>query len=247
VSLDGDHQSRPADDGLLADQLTYYRRRAPEYDEWWQRVGRYDHGEAEAREWDRQVAEIERALAAFGPSGDVLELAGGTGWWTERLARTAGTLTVLDASPETLAINRARVTEQSGLTYLVADIFSWEPRGRYDTVFFSFWLSHVPSVRFGRFWDLVASCLRPNGRVFLIDNRKSPFWGPDSRQGVVAESDEVQRRTLNDGSEHRLVKIFYEPDELASRLEEEGWDADIGGTRLFIYGSAGRRAGIEEG
>jgi len=31
----------------------------------------------------------------------VLELAGGTGWWTEQLIRTADRLTVVDASSET--------------------------------------------------------------------------------------------------------------------------------------------------
>jgi ubiquinone/menaquinone biosynthesis C-methylase UbiE len=36
----------------------------------------------------------------------VLELAGGTGIWTEQLARDAVELTVVDASPEMLAMNR---------------------------------------------------------------------------------------------------------------------------------------------
>jgi hypothetical protein len=33
------------DDHPLSEQRSYYRARAPEYDEWWQRRGRYDHGE----------------------------------------------------------------------------------------------------------------------------------------------------------------------------------------------------------
>ena len=45
------------DDGLLAEQRAYYRARAPEYDEWWQRRGRYDRGSDLAEEWDRQVDE----------------------------------------------------------------------------------------------------------------------------------------------------------------------------------------------
>jgi hypothetical protein len=32
------------DDRFLAGQQEYYRARAPEYDEWWERRGRYDHG-----------------------------------------------------------------------------------------------------------------------------------------------------------------------------------------------------------
>ena len=89
-------------DPLLAEQVAYYRARAPEYDEWWQRRGRYDRGSVLAEEWDRQVALVAAALETFAATGDVLELAGGTGWWTERLARTAGHLTVVDSAPETL-------------------------------------------------------------------------------------------------------------------------------------------------
>ena len=55
------------DDGLLAEQRAYYRARAPEYDEWWQRRGRYDRGSGLAEEWDRQAAQVAAALETFGP------------------------------------------------------------------------------------------------------------------------------------------------------------------------------------
>jgi trans-aconitate methyltransferase len=109
-------------------------------------------------EWQRQVATIEVALASFGATGDVLELAGSTGWWTERLARTANRLTVVDSSPETLALSRARLGRPD-VNCVVADLFEWQPRRRYDVVFFSFWLSHVPRSRFDPFWQLVRSSL----------------------------------------------------------------------------------------
>ena len=93
------------DDALLAEQRGYYRARAPEYDEWWQRRGRYDRGSDLAEEWDQQVAWVSASLETFAATGDVLEMAGGTGWWTERLARTAAHLTDVDSSPETLDLN----------------------------------------------------------------------------------------------------------------------------------------------
>jgi len=31
-------------DGLLAEQIAYYRARAPEYDDWWERRDRYYQG-----------------------------------------------------------------------------------------------------------------------------------------------------------------------------------------------------------
>jgi ubiquinone/menaquinone biosynthesis C-methylase UbiE len=226
------------DDDLLAEQRSFYRARAPEYDEWWLRRGRYDRGEADAREWHRQVASVEAALAAFGATGDVLELAGGTGWWTARLAETADHLTVVDSSPETLALNRERVG-RADIDYVVADLFEWQPTRSYDVVFFSFWLSHVPRSRFAVFWTLVRSCLAPGGRVFLIDNRPDPEPRPNIKDPYVVEySPDLHLRRLNDGSEFRVVKVMYEPDELRALIEAEGWHADIGATRWFLFGSA---------
>lgn len=64
---------------LLAEQARYYRERAGEYEDWWFRRGRYDHGpEANAR-WFADAAEVQDALERFGPAGDILELACGTG------------------------------------------------------------------------------------------------------------------------------------------------------------------------
>jgi len=227
---------------LVREQVAFYRRRAPEYDEWWQRTGPYDHGPEDAREWAAQIDEVEGALASFGPTGNVLELAGGTGWWTQRLASVAGKLTVVDASRETLDLNRARVG-RSDVDYRVADVFSWGPdeSASFDVVFFSFWLSHVPLPLFVPFWDLVRRCLRPAGRVFFIDNRWDPTRDrPDPH--IVGTETDVQVRRLSDGSTHRVVKVFYEPAQLEDLLRPLGWTAEVSGTRWFIYGQASRAA-----
>ena len=226
------------DDELLAEQRAFYRARAPEYDEWWQCRGRYDRGAEVAAEWDRQVARVAAALDAFGAAGDVLELAGGTGWWTQRLARTAGRLTVVDASPEALEHNRRRVG-RADVDYVVADLFAWRPLRTYDVVFFSFWLSHVPRSRFAAFWSLVRSCLAPGGRVFLVDSREDPQpSGEGEDPYVVHYRPDLHLRRLPDGSEYRVVKVMYEPGELEALLADQGWTARVQATRWFIHGEA---------
>ncbi len=228
------------DDDLLAEQRSYYRARAPEYDEWWQRRGRFERGEDQLLEWQRQLAVVDDALASFGATGSVLELAGGTGWWTERLARTADRLTVVDSSPEVLALNRERVGRPD-VNYVVGDLFDWQADSHYDVVFFSFWLSHVPRALFGEFWSLVHSCLTPSGRAFLIDNRNDPVPDTTTKDPFVVHYDtDLHLRRLRDGSRYRVVSVMYEPGELQSLIEEEGWTADIRATRWFIFGSAMR-------
>lgn len=77
----------------------------------------------------------------------MLELACGTGMWTQMLAARAAELTAIDSSPE--AIEIARRSCPASVRFSCADILHWAPDRRYQLVFFGFWLSHVPSSRLG--------------------------------------------------------------------------------------------------
>jgi demethylmenaquinone methyltransferase/2-methoxy-6-polyprenyl-1,4-benzoquinol methylase len=226
-------------DPLLREQIDYYRARAGEYDQWFLRLGRYDMGAAENAIWWWEVGQVQQALAEFGPWGRVLELAGGTGFWTPRLARSASELTVVDASPEALEINRARLEPDSRVRYVVADLFQWQPDAQYDVVAFTFWLSHVPPELFDAFWDLVGRCLVRHGRVFFVDSldvRSTTFDHRELRAGEVSVT-----RELNDGRRYRIFKLFYAQDELTRRLAALGWKARLSCTpRYFLYGDVSR-------
>ena len=217
------------------EQIAYYRARAEEYDEWWLREGRYDRGPEWNARWTAEIAQAENALAGFRPAGDVLELAGGTGLWTQRLAGFADSLTVVDAAPETLALNKARLGS-APVQYIEADLFAWQPTGRYDAVFFSFWLSHVPPERFEAFWNTVRKCLRPGGRVFFLDSQYAETSTAADHQLEGTDATTVQRQ-LKDGREYRIVKVFYQAEELAKRLMEIGWQVQVQMTpHYFLYG-----------
>jgi 2-polyprenyl-3-methyl-5-hydroxy-6-metoxy-1,4-benzoquinol methylase len=226
------------DDQLLSEQLDYYRARAAEYDRWWNREGRFDRGPDSNGRWFAQAAALERVLHEFEPGGEVLELACGTGLWTRHLARHARHLTAVDAAPEVLQINRARVGGRS-VEYIEADLFAWAPEpGRYDCCVFAFWLSHVPEERFERFWHGVRQGLRPGGRVLFFDSARTER--STASDHVLPEAGEqTMTRRLDDGREFRIVKRFYEPGALAARLAALGWEATIGATgEFFIYGTA---------
>lgn len=226
-------------DRLLEEQVRYYRARAPEYEDWWYRRGRYDRGPAANERWFREVADVERALRRFKPLGNVLELACGTGIWTRHLAELCGQVTALDVSPEVLAINRAQVADER-VRYVEADIFQWEPVERYDVCFFAFWLSHVPAQLFEPFWEKVARATDGGGRVFFIDSaRAEPIWAVGRR--TLGTAGESETRRLRDGREFQIVKQLYGPEALERRLRALGWKAEVCRTAesLMIYGCAG--------
>jgi demethylmenaquinone methyltransferase/2-methoxy-6-polyprenyl-1,4-benzoquinol methylase len=224
---------------LLEEQIAYYRARSEEYDQWWFRTGRYDRGAEDNAVWFAEQEQVRAALSAFQPTGDVLELASGTGLWTRELARFAERLTLVDTSPEVLAINAERV-KHPRIERVLANIFEWQPPRRYDVVFFSFWLSHVPLDRFAEFWRLVERCLEPGGRAFFIDSLYDER--STARNHVLHGADAtVINRKLNDGREFRIVKVFYRASELQERLAAIGWQADVRATpTYFVYGSASR-------
>lgn len=221
---------------ILDEQKAYYRARAAEYDEWFFRRGRYDRGPEQRERWFAEVATVRAALAALAPTGDVLDLACGTGLWTEQLARTAKSVCAIDAAPEAIAINRDRVAA-THVHYRVADLFGNADLPRADFVFFGFWLSHVPADRFEAFWRVVRDALRPHGRVFFVDSLRESSSTAVNHEAPGGAG--LVRRALNDGREFRIVKVFYEPAVLERRLQALGWRAGIRSSgEYFLYGTA---------
>lgn len=207
-------------DALVREQIAYYRARAPEYDREYLERG--------------DLPELGPVFDALPVSGDVLELACGTGQWTGRLAARARSVTAVDASPEVLAIARERAAAE----YVCADLFTWRPARRYDTVFFAFWPSHVPPALLPGFWETVADALVPGGAAVFLDNGPGEAAIEDVLTGQPVPS---VRRRLGDGSEHRVVKVFHEPELLERDLAGLGWSARVRPVGAnFIAGSARR-------
>ena len=228
---------------LLSEQIAYYRARAGEYDAWWLREGRYDRGAELNAAWFAEAGAVEAELADFlrpRRPANALELACGTGLFTRRLAPAVGSLVALDASPEVIAINRARLAQLglANVTFREADLFAWRPIARHDVVFMSFWLSHVPADRFAAFWATLRDALAPGASVYLIDSAHDPT--STAVDHVLPEAGtEIATRKLDDGSTYRIVKKFWTPQRLTDALAELGWRAKLQQTpRYFLHGSA---------
>lgn len=224
-------------DADLEQQLAYYSARAPEYGDWWHRRGRFDEGPEANTAWLAEIDQVVQVLEGAGISGDVIELAAGTGTWSIHLTRRATRLTVVDGAPATLARNP--VVGQPHVHSVVADLFTWEPDREYDAVSFTFWVSHVPHERLDDFFARVGRALKPGGRVFFADDRATATDAPH----VLATQGQLMERALGDGASATIVKNFYEPEVLVAAADRAGIDLTVGSTpRYFTYGFGARRA-----
>jgi ubiquinone/menaquinone biosynthesis C-methylase UbiE len=184
---------------ILDSQMTYYRKRAPEYDETTGQTEEIQRAFARARELLQQPAPVEQ----------ILELACGTGTWTCALLPLGRELTAIDASSEMLSLARQKVGSAL-VQFEQADLFGWQPTQQYDLVFFANWLSHVPPLRLETFLGTVARAVRPGGSLAIMD-QYSPL--PEDREIIVQDAEEgaiYANRSLLNGQTFTIVKVFYD-------------------------------------
>lgn len=184
----------------------YYAARAAEYDRIYAKPER-----------QRDLRAIEQWLPRVFAGRSVIEIACGTGYWTQFIAPVATRMVGLDAATETLDIARARVRSDR-VSFREADAYCLPPKlTGFEGAFAGFWISHVPRARMGEFFSGLRAALAPGAKVVLLDNRyvegnSTPVSETDS------EGNTYQLRQLDDGSTHRVLKNFPQPDELRAAL-----------------------------
>jgi len=193
----------------------YYDKRAAEYEQIY-----YRDDPVRLHE----LAEITTAMRNTLGGLDVLEIACGTGYWTQRLAGAVHSITATDASSQMLDIARAKGLPES-VSLLQADAYDLSTvTGAFDGCLATFWFSHIPKARLQEFLDGLHSRLSQgsrneaagNGaRVFMADNCNQPGVGGDLVE-LPGSADTFKRRYLSDGSEHMVLKNYYDRDQLAS-------------------------------
>ena len=221
---------------LDRDMIDYYDARAPEYDDWYLRRGRYERGAIHDAAWNAELDAAGRWLDALPWSGEIVDLAAGTGWWSPLLA-SRGELSLYDTSQAALDRARERLVAHGLRAHLhVRDAWA-DPDRQVDGLFMGFWLSHVPRARLADFLALGQRWLKPGGRMAFIDSLADRASGAADHP---TPADDVAVRRLGDGSEFTIVKVFYAPDELTAALAEAGFGAvEVTTTgRFFLLGTA---------
>jgi ubiquinone/menaquinone biosynthesis C-methylase UbiE len=176
---------------------TYYDRRAPEYDDWYEGTGRFADRDRPA--WREMVEELSRTLAAL-PPARTLDVACGTGYMTRHLP---GEITGLDQSARMLEIASERVAAARFVQGDALDLpFADDAFERVATMHF---YGHLEG---------------DDRRLFLAEARRvaPELVVVDSTRRADSHPDGMQPRVLKDGSEWEVYKRYFTSAGLAEEL-----------------------------
>jgi SAM-dependent methyltransferase len=178
------------------DMLSYYAKRASEYE----RI----YSKPERQEDLRRLTEI---LQQTFKEKEILEIACGTGYWTERIAKTASSITATDINESVLEVARAKHHAPAKVSFQLADIFNLKNEKKFQSLFGGFIWSHIKRQDLSSFIKVVNSQVEHSGIIVFVDNKfvagsSSPITSSDE------DGNTYQQRTLEDGSVYSVVKNF---------------------------------------
>ena len=200
----------------------YYDQRASEYDRVYEKPERRD-----------DIAELRAMIGDALIGRRVLELATGTGFWTEHYADDATSVTATDINDSTLAVAHRRRAWPDTVRFERADAFDVARiTGDFDAVFAGFLWSHVPLDQLDDLLAGIVERVEPGAVVVFADNN----YVHGSNHPIVrtdADGNTFQRRTLSDGTEWEVLKNFPGHEDLASHLARYGERVEVRSLRYF--------------
>jgi SAM-dependent methyltransferase len=185
----------------------YYAARAAEYD---LSVG-YGTPRVEAC-----LAPLKARFQTALKGHDALEVACGTGYWTQNAAATARSILAIDLDPASIALGQARVASLPGVRCQLADAYSLEGiSGPFTAAFSLFWWSHMPKSKIHGFLRTLHARLLPGALVMFVDQLP---YSHGERRRYDEEGNLLEARRLLSGGTFEIVKNFPTQAELAGVL-----------------------------
>ena len=196
----------------------YYRARAAGYEATY-----YRPDAARRAELARATTTLMGAVAGR----RVLEIACGTGFWTEFASESAAEIFATDISEEMLDLARGRRYPRDNVRFAIADAYALDQiEGEFDAGVANFWLSHVPRDRMRPFLDAFHRRLGSGAIVFMMDNVYKAEYGGQFVQ-IPGVADTFRVRELEDGSKHTVIKNYLTEAELGELLSPQASDLRI--------------------
>jgi len=200
----------------------YYERRAAAYEQVYAKPER-----------QADLRRLQTWVAATFHNCDVLEIAAGTGYWTQFVAQNAGAVLATDYNLAPLHIAARHNYPRKNVRFGVADAFALDTiSGTFNASFAGFWWSHIPREDLDRFLAGLCARLLPGSLVAVIDNRYV-VGSSQPIQHIDSAGNTYQLRRLSDGTEHQILKNFPTTDQLQDAADRHGTNCQL--TALDYY------------
>jgi len=195
---------------------SYYAKRAREYEQVYEKPER-----------QRELAWLRERIPRLFAGRTVLEVACGTGYWTQFIAPVAHRVYAGDINEAVLEIAREKPIAPGKVTFMKADAVTLEgaPTGC-NAAFAGFWWSHVKKSGLRQFVANLSARLEPGSVVGILDNA----WAPGSSTPLSrtdAEGNTYQVRTLASGEQQEVLKNFPSPAELTEAVRPVAREANL--------------------
>ena len=193
---------------MSTDMEQYYEERAPVYD----RVYAYEERQEDLRT-------LEQKVQQYFAGKHVLEVAAGTGYWSQFICRTATGLLATDVNPGPLQVLQERKLEKPVDT-LVADGYTLEEvKETFEAGFAGCWISHIPIAERTAWFERFHAKLEIGSKVLLLDNSEAQTV----RLPIIDRDDDgntYQERVTDAGDAYRVVKNFPDAEELKVLVDD---------------------------
>lgn len=206
---------------MNTDLVAYYRDRAKEYEK--------IYGKPERQDDLQRSATILQELFT---GKAVLEIACGTGYWTEKISKSAASIFATDINETVIEIAQQKDFSSAQIAFGHADIFNFKPGDKYDSLFGGFIWSHIQLQSLDEFLSTVNKFVLPGGAIVFMDNNfvagsNHPITNTDEHGNTF------QTRKLDNGTTHLVLKNFPAEDFLRQKLS--GIATDIKVINLEYY------------
>lgn len=155
----------------------------------------------------------------------VLEIACGTGYWTEQISQSAASVFATDINKSVLEIAKGR-NYGGNVTFKVADMYSLTMDTTFDALFGGFIWSHILLQDLDGFLHSIRSLLAPGATIAFIDSKQLKGGIHDDKS--ITQTDEqgntYQRRSLENGAVYSVLKNFPTQSLITQKLSEVATD-----------------------
>ncbi|MDQ2720223.1 MAG: class I SAM-dependent methyltransferase [Bacteroidota bacterium] len=181
---------------MNSDMVSYYKDRAKEYERIYSKPER-----------QKDLLLAGQLLQDIFCGKEVFEIACGTGYWTEKISKTAHSILATDINDTVIEVAKSKEYSPALVNFQIADIFNMTKIIKHDSLFGGFIWSHIKLQDLNNFIDITNRLVKGDGTIVFMDNNYV-----EGSNLPITETDNLgntyQTRKLDNGTTHKVLKNF---------------------------------------